>query len=52
MFPSIRVNLSGLNPSSKYNLIVDIIPADENRYKYQSGNWIINGKADAHFSGR
>ena len=52
MFPALRVSVSGLNANLKYNLIVDIVPLDDNRYKYQSGKWIVNGKAEAHFSGR
>ena len=52
MFPSLRVNVNGLNNTSKYNLIVDIVPADDERYKYQAGTWVANGKADIHFSGR
>lgn len=52
MFPSLRCSVSGLNSTSRYNMIVDIVPADDDRYKFQAGKWIVNGKADAHFSGR
>ena len=52
MFPSLRVSVSGLNSTSRYNLIVDIVPADDERYKFQAGKWLVSGKADAHFSGR
>lgn len=52
MFPALRVSVSGLNSSAKYNMIIDVVPADDDRYKYQSGKWIVNGRADVHFSGR
>ncbi len=52
MFPAVRVSVSGLSSSAKYNMIVDIVSADDDRYKFQSGKWIVNGKADIHFSDR
>ncbi len=52
MFPAVRVSVSGLNSSAKYNMVVDIVSADDDRYKFQGGKWIVNGKADIHFSDR
>lgn len=52
MFPSLRVSVSGLESSSKYLMLIDIIPVDDNRYKYHNCEWIVSGKAEAHFVGR
>ena len=52
MFPSLRVSISGLEASSKYLMVIDIIPVDDNRYKYHNCEWIVSGKAEAHFAGR
>ncbi len=51
MFPSIRVNVTGLNPKSKYIMFIDIIPYDDNRYKFNKSEWQINGKAEKHING-
>ncbi len=52
MFPSLRVSVSGLDNASKYVMVVDIVPVDDNRYKYHNCEWIVSGKAEAHFVGR
>lgn len=52
MFPSLRVSVSGLDATSKYVMVVDIVPVDDNRYKYHNCEWIVSGKAEAHFVGR
>ena len=52
MFPSLRVSVSGLEASAKYLMVVDVIPVDDNRYKYHNCEWIVSGKAEAHFAGR
>ncbi|XP_028400675.1 T-box-containing protein TBX6L-like [Dendronephthya gigantea] len=46
MFPTIRVKLEGLDPKTKYILVMDIVPVDDNRYKYHNGEWIVSGKAE------
>lgn len=46
MFPTIRVKLEGLDPKTKYILVMDLIPVDDNRYKYHNGEWIVSGKAE------
>jgi hypothetical protein len=33
-------------------MVIDIIPVDDNRYKYHNCEWIVSGKAEAHFAGR
>ncbi len=51
MFPTFKINITGLEPHSKYILMMDIIPTDENRYKYNS-EWNVTGKAEPHTHGR
>ena len=46
MFPTIRVKIEGLDPKTKYILVMDIVPVDDNRYKYHNGEWIVSGKAE------
>jgi hypothetical protein len=52
MFPSLRMSVSGLEASSKYIMFIDVVPFDDNRYKYHNCEWIISGKAEPHFGGR
>ena len=52
MFPPLKVNVSGLESTKKYIMVVDIIPADDNRYKYHNGEWQITGKAEMPFGDR
>ena len=46
MFPPIKFQVSNLEPKTKYVLIMDIVPADDCRYKFSRGVWLIAGKAD------
>ncbi|CAB1322015.1 unnamed protein product, partial [Coregonus sp. 'balchen'] len=46
MFPCYKVKVTGLNPKSKYILLMDIVPADEHRYKS------VSGKAEPAMPGR
>nr|CAE45765.1 Tbx4/5 protein [Podocoryna carnea] len=52
MFPVIKVNISGLNPKLKYILVMDVVPVDDNRYKYHNSEWTVAGKAEPHLPGR
>lgn len=52
MFPTFKISISGLEPHAKYILLMDIVPADDNRYKYNSSEWNVTGKAEPHTSGR
>jgi hypothetical protein len=52
MFPSLRVSITGLENNIKYLMVVDVAPYDDNRYKYHNCEWIISGKAEAHFFDR
>ncbi|KHN72952.1 T-box transcription factor TBX3 [Toxocara canis] len=46
IFPAFKVKLSGLDKRSKYILLMDIVPADECRYKFHNSRWMVAGKAD------
>ncbi|KAK2142567.1 hypothetical protein LSH36_939g00027 [Paralvinella palmiformis] len=46
MFPSVVVSIRGLSPLATYKLTMDIIPADDRRYKYVNNRWTAVGKAD------
>merc|ERR1719277_2474537 len=46
MFPQMKFRLSGLNPKAKYILLLDIVAADDYRYKFHNSRWIVAGKAD------
>lgn len=46
MFPQMKFRLSGLDPKAKYILLLDIVAADDLRYKFHNSRWIVAGKAD------
>ena len=46
MFPPIKARVSGLDPRSKYFFLMDIVPADDCRYKFHNCRWMVAGKAD------
>ena len=46
MFPAVKVRISGLNPRTKYIVLLEIIPVDECRYKFHNCRWSIAGKGD------
>ncbi|XP_036927400.1 MAX dimerization protein MGA a isoform X7 [Acanthopagrus latus] len=48
MFPYCRFRISGLQPSKKYSLIMDIQPVDSSRYKWICNSWQVAGKAECH----
>ncbi|CAF3681055.1 unnamed protein product [Adineta steineri] len=52
LFPTFRASISELDPNMKYMVLLDIVPIDDNRYKYQESAWIISGKAEPHIYGR
>lgn len=52
MFPGLRLKLSGLNPSLRYILLLDIVPADNSRYRFQGGSWQAVGGAEARLPDR
>ncbi|TNN69004.1 T-box protein VegT [Liparis tanakae] len=46
MFPHSKINLSGLIPCAKYILLVDMVPEDGFRYKWNKEKWEVAGKAE------
>uniref|UniRef100_A0A3Q0SC31 T-box transcription factor 6 n=1 Tax=Amphilophus citrinellus TaxID=61819 RepID=A0A3Q0SC31_AMPCI len=52
MFPGLKLKLSGLNPSLRYILLLDIVPLDNSRYRFQGGGWQAVGAAEARLPDR
>ena len=52
MFPTVKLSLSGLESNTKYFVLMDIVPADDSRYKFQGKEWVVAGKAEPHMPGR
>ncbi|XP_054612127.1 T-box transcription factor TBX3-like isoform X2 [Dunckerocampus dactyliophorus] len=46
MFPAFKVKVTGLDKTSKYILLMDIVSVDDFRYKFHNSRWIVAGKAD------
>ncbi|XP_057676114.1 T-box transcription factor TBX2b-like [Corythoichthys intestinalis] len=46
MFPPFKVKVDGLDKTSKYILLMDIVAVDDFRYKFHNSRWIVAGKAD------
>nr|XP_022902934.1 optomotor-blind protein-like isoform X1 [Onthophagus taurus] len=46
MFPAYKVRVLGLDKKSKYILLMDIVAADDCRYKFHNSRWMVAGKAD------
>ncbi|XP_048857509.1 T-box transcription factor TBX4 isoform X2 [Brienomyrus brachyistius] len=52
MFPSYKAKVTGMNPKTKYILLVDVVPADDHRYKFCDNKWMVAGKAEPAMPGR
>ncbi|KAK3509303.1 hypothetical protein QTP70_028557, partial [Hemibagrus guttatus] len=52
MFPSCRVTVMGLNPKVKYVLMMDMVPFDNNKYKWNRDRWEVSGKSEPHLPNR
>ncbi|KAM8960712.1 T-box protein VegT-like [Pelodytes ibericus] len=46
MFPQCKIRLFGLNPYAKYVVLVDFVPLDNFRYKWNKSQWEVAGKAE------
>ncbi|XP_077532775.1 uncharacterized protein LOC144145145 isoform X2 [Haemaphysalis longicornis] len=46
MFPPYKVRVTGLDKKAKYIMLMDIVAADDCRYKFQNRRWVVAGKAD------
>ncbi|XP_043094830.1 T-box transcription factor TBX6L [Puntigrus tetrazona] len=52
MFPSCKVTVTGLNPKVKYVVIMDMVPFDNHKYKWNKDRWEVNGSTDPHLPNR
>lgn len=46
MFPPLRARCTGMDAKAKYILLMDIVTADDCRYKFHNSCWMVAGKAD------
>lgn len=46
MFPSVRVNLSGLEEDASYCLMLEMVPIGDCRYKFSGSQWVPAGGAE------
>ena len=52
MFPTVKVTASGLEASQHYFVLMDIVLAEEFRYKYSGKEWVLAGKAEPQLPAR
>lgn len=45
MFPTLQISIKGLEPLSKYSILVDFVCIDQKRYRYSfhQSKWVIAG---------
>uniref|UniRef100_A0A3P9DS44 T-box domain-containing protein n=1 Tax=Maylandia zebra TaxID=106582 RepID=A0A3P9DS44_9CICH len=48
MFPYCRFRISGLQPSRRYTLMMDVQPLDNSHYRWTGKNWQADGKGTRH----
>ncbi|KAG9487418.1 hypothetical protein GDO78_007326 [Eleutherodactylus coqui] len=48
MFPQCKIRLFGLHPYTKYVVLVDFVPLDSCRHKWNKNQWEVAGKAEPH----
>uniref|UniRef100_A0A914D2V9 T-box domain-containing protein n=1 Tax=Acrobeloides nanus TaxID=290746 RepID=A0A914D2V9_9BILA len=46
MFPKFEFTIDGLDPKGWYGIYLTMVPKDQNRYKFQAGEWSAVGQAD------
>ncbi|XP_054467805.1 T-box transcription factor TBX2-like [Anoplopoma fimbria] len=46
MFPPLRARCAGMDRKAKYVVLMDIVAADDCRYKFHNSRWMVAGKAD------
>uniref|UniRef100_A0A915C8L4 T-box domain-containing protein n=1 Tax=Parascaris univalens TaxID=6257 RepID=A0A915C8L4_PARUN len=54
MFPTLQINVSGLDPLERYSLMVDVTCIDNKRYRYafHQSKWIVAGPGEAELPSR
>ncbi|XP_030628004.1 T-box transcription factor TBX6 [Chanos chanos] len=48
MFPCCRFSLEGLEPDCKYLLVMDVVPVDGSRYRWNGKMWDASGSGEPH----
>ena len=46
MFPGFSVSVSGLKPKSKYTMKLEVVLADNHRFKFLNARWLAVGTAE------
>ncbi|KAM8885853.1 uncharacterized protein AB9W97_013263 [Spinachia spinachia] len=46
MFPPLRARCAGMDREARYVVLMDIVAADDCRYKFHNSRWMVAGKAD------
>ncbi|CAL8238078.1 unnamed protein product, partial [Merluccius merluccius] len=46
MFPHCNISLSGLDPLTNYVIMMDMVPVDQFKYKWNKEEWEVAGKAE------
>uniref|UniRef100_A0A2K6GLN3 T-box transcription factor TBX6 n=1 Tax=Propithecus coquereli TaxID=379532 RepID=A0A2K6GLN3_PROCO len=52
MFPACRVSVAGLDPEARYLFLLDVVPVDGARYRWQGRRWEPSGKAEPRLPDR
>ena len=42
----VKASVSGLNPTQKYAIVMDIVPVGDHRYKFHDSGWVVTGNAE------
>ncbi|XP_029294656.1 T-box transcription factor TBX3-like [Cottoperca gobio] len=46
LFPPLKARCTGMDRNAKYIFLMDIVTADDCRYKFHKSRWMVAGKAD------
>ncbi|KAI9543731.1 hypothetical protein NQZ68_008778 [Dissostichus eleginoides] len=46
MFPPLKARCTGMDRAARYVVLMDIVAADDCRFKFHSSRWMVAGKAD------
>lgn len=52
MFPACRISVTGLDPEARYLFLLDVVPVDGARYRWQGQCWEPSGKAEPRLPDR
>ncbi|XP_051951593.1 MAX gene-associated protein [Xyrauchen texanus] len=51
MFPCCRFRLRGLDPNLRFFLVMDVMPLDDFRHKWNGTSWEVGGTSEPHIQG-